>query len=169
MASPHRLRRSGAAQEGIRGDLTKTFDHRRIEQIKDARQILSRRQLPTNEGRVVAELSLGFWRFLLAKRYQNTLWAPHLRHAFPGMKPQRRGDVYCHVDVLHTLRNRIAHHEPIHHFPLDDRHDRMLLVIEWIDPAMSDWLSGLSRVPELLKQRPNVGSASGDCSAGISM
>ncbi|TSE01057.1 hypothetical protein FOS14_04685 [Skermania sp. ID1734] len=66
--------------------------------------------------------------------------------AFPGMTPQKREVVYGHVEALLTLRNRIAHHEPIHCFPLADLHGRMLLVVAWIDPGMSGWLSGLSRV-----------------------
>ena len=137
-------------------DPTATFDDRRIEQIEEARVILVQRGKPTTEGRVVAELSLGFWRFLLSKRYQNTLWTPHLRKAFPGMKPQKREVVYGHVEALLTLRNRIAHHEPIHRFPLADLHGRMLLVVAWIDPGMSGWLSGLSRVPSLLAERPHA-------------
>ena len=46
------------------------------------------------------ELSFGFWRFLLSKRYQNTLWAPHLRKAFPGMRTQSREVVYKHNLIL---------------------------------------------------------------------
>ncbi len=38
-------------------------------------------------GRVIAELNLGFWRFLLAKRYEETLWTGTLRHAFPHLLP----------------------------------------------------------------------------------
>ncbi len=73
----------------------------------------------------------------------------------PGMRPQKREVVYKHVEKLLTLRNRIAHHEPIHRLPLADLHDRMLLVITWIDPSISGWLSDLSRVPSLLASRPD--------------
>lgn len=139
-------------------DPTTVFDDRRIEQIEEARRLLVQRGKPTTEGRVVAELSLGFWRFLLSKRYQNTLWTPHLRRAFPGMKPQKREVVYGHVEALLTLRNRIAHHEPIHRFPLVNLHDRMLLVSAWIDPDISTWLAGLSRLPSLLATRPGSGT-----------
>ena len=142
-------------------DPTSTFDARRIEQIKAARRALSQKGKPLTEGRIVAELSFGFWRFLLSKRYQNTLWAPHLRKAFPGMRPQRREMVYKHVEALLTLRNRIAHHEPIHRFPLADLHAAMLLVTSWIDPGMSNWLANLSRVPSVLAAKPKSGSGSG--------
>lgn len=132
------------------------FDDRRIAQIDEARGILTRANKPVTEGRVVAELSLGFWRFLLSKRYQNSLWTPHLRKAFPGMRPQRRDVVYGHVEALVKLRNRIAHHEPIHRLALSDLHGQMLLLVSWIDPAMAQWHLGLSRVPSLLAARPGV-------------
>ncbi len=142
-------------------DPTSTFDARRIEQIKAACRALSQKGKPLTEGHIVAELSFGFWRFLLSKRYQNTLWAPHLRKAFPGMKPQRREMVYKHVEALLTLRNRIAHHEPIHRSHLAGLHDAMLLVTSWIDPGMSNWLTDLSRVPSVLAAKPQSGSGSG--------
>lgn len=34
--------------------------------------------------KIVAELSLGFWRFLLTSHYTHTLWTPALRNAFPN-------------------------------------------------------------------------------------
>lgn len=49
----------------------------------------------------------GFWRVLLDARYQNTLWAPSLRHAFPHLRPKRRVDIYQRVDRLYSLRNRM--------------------------------------------------------------
>lgn len=39
------------------------------------------RRQPTH-GRIVAELSFGFWRFLLSRRYLTTLWIPALQNAF---------------------------------------------------------------------------------------
>ena len=76
------------------------------------------------------------------------------------MKPQRREVVYKHAEELLTLRNRIAHHEPIHRFPLADLHAAMLLVTSWIDPGMSNWLANLSRVPSVLTGKPKPGSGS---------
>jgi len=37
-------------------------------------------------GRVVAELSFGFWIGLVGKQYDHTLWVPHLHRAFPHAK-----------------------------------------------------------------------------------
>lgn len=84
------------------------------EDIAAARRRVRKLWRPETPGRVVAELSFGFWKFLLAKRYEATLWTGYLRHAFPNLQPQSRAVVYRSLDELHTVRNRIAHHEPVH-------------------------------------------------------
>lgn len=105
-------------------------------------------------GKVVAELTFGFWRYLLAAQYQGTLWAPALRRAFPHLRSQKRDTVYRPVDRLHALRNRVAHHEPIHDLDLAVRHTELLRVAGWIAPAASWWIGQTSRVPQVLTERP---------------
>ena len=96
-------------------------------------------------GRVVAELNFGFWKFLLAKRYEATLWTGYLRHAFPDLQPQSRATVYRALDELHTVRNRIAHHEPIH--SRDSAADMLTIyrLLDWIDADVRAWAVTLSR------------------------
>lgn len=132
------------------------LENKRIDQIDAARQLLIARGKPVTEGRIVAELSLGFWRYLLARRYEHALWTPHLRRAFPHMKPARRETVYQRVDDLHSLRNRVAHHEPIHHHNLARSHHDMLQLVSWINPDMAAWLEGISRVTDVIAQRPAI-------------
>jgi hypothetical protein len=48
---------------------------------------------------------------LLASSYNRTLWRPCLKYAFINARRQRLHDELNH---LRELRNRIAHHEPIH-------------------------------------------------------
>lgn len=118
------------------------------------------RRTPVTHGRVLAELNFGFWRYLLAGRYEHALWTPVLRLAFPALVPARRSDVGDRVDRLNRLRNRIAHHEPVHAHPMADRHDDMLSVVGAISPPVRDWLERTSRVPSLLAQRPVPGATS---------
>jgi hypothetical protein len=102
-------------------------------------------------GRVVAELPLGFWRYLLTSRYERTLWLPCLRDAFPGIRGVgMRRDVHDALRDLHLLRNRIAHHEPIHNRPLVELHAAALITAGWICPTTRRWIAGRSRVPALL-------------------
>jgi hypothetical protein len=106
------------------------------------------------QGKVIAELTFGFWRYVLAAPYQSTLWAPALRHAFPHLHPARRATVYQVVDRLNSVRNRVAHHEPIHSLNIAARHNEALLAASWIDPAAAAWIAETSRVPAVLETRP---------------
>lgn len=118
------------------------------------RRAISRGRVET-PGRVVAELTLGFWCFLLAARYERSLWVPTLRRAFPHlMGTGMRRDVHKAVKEVHLLRNRIAHHEPIHDRPLDDLHRSALRVVGWICPVTAEWIRERSAVPRLLRRRP---------------
>jgi hypothetical protein len=106
---------------------------------------------PESGGRVVAELPLGFWRYLLSSRYERTLWLPCLRDAFPGIRGVgMRRDVHDALRDLHLLRNRIAHHEPIHNRPLVELHAVLLTTAGWVCPTTRDWIAGRSRLPALL-------------------
>ncbi|MEU5902496.1 hypothetical protein, partial [Streptomyces venezuelae] len=51
--------------------------------IREARRRASTTGAATPRGKIIAELSFGFWRFLLARQYQTTLW-PDLARAFPN-------------------------------------------------------------------------------------
>ncbi len=70
------------------------------------------------EGRVVAELTFGFWRYLLVSRYEHSLWNPSIRGSFQGLSHLSGSDsrkaVYSAVERMNYLRNRVAHHEPIY-------------------------------------------------------
>jgi hypothetical protein len=103
-------------------------------------------------GRVVAELSLGFWRYLLAVRYERSLWRTCLWQAWPGRGLRR--DVHDQLARLHVLRNRIAHHEPIHNRPLPALHAAALTVAGWICPDTRGWISANSQVAAVLAGRP---------------
>jgi hypothetical protein len=102
-------------------------------------------------GRIIAELPLGFWRFLLSSRYERSLWLPCLRDAFPGNRGHgMRRDVHDAMRDLHLLRNRIAHHEPIHNRPLGALHGVALTTAGWVCPTTRQWIAARSRVPALL-------------------
>lgn len=135
-------------------DPNEMLDPRRRRDIAEARARLARRRQPETPGKVIAELTFGFWRFLLDKHYQSTLWSQSLRRAFPHLQPQNRLHVYEPINQLHRLRNRIAHHEPIHHLPLPALYHDVLRSTGFIDPAIETWLAARSRVPQTLATRP---------------
>jgi hypothetical protein len=132
-----------------------------MEDVGRARRRVVQGGKPETEGRVVAELMFGFWRLLHSKTYEATLWTPCLRHAYPTQQPNDRSAVYGRLDRLNTLRNRIAHHEPIHSgaiaktgLDIAGMHQALLDLLDWIDPDVQRWVTTYSRVPALLQTRP---------------
>ena len=61
-----------------------------------------------------------------------------------------RRDDHDALRDLHLLRNRIAHHEPIHNRPLFELHAVALTTAGWICPTTRRWIAARSRVPALL-------------------
>jgi hypothetical protein len=121
--------------------------------IDKARATLEAGGQVVNHGKIVAELTFGFWWSLLADEYNRTLWEPCLRFAFDG--PVRRRRLHAELDELRGLRNRIAHHEPIHNRDLESDYRRLCDVAVRISAELHDYLCARSRVPDVLSTRPN--------------
>lgn len=107
---------------------------------------------PEDVDRIVAELNFGFWRYLVTTEYDRTLWHGGLYRGFPGQGKRRR--LYELLVKLNDLRNRIAHHEPIHRVPLRKCHDDLLTIVEWIAPELRQWVERQSTVRTVLALRP---------------
>ncbi|MFI0212661.1 hypothetical protein ACH4OV_28925 [Streptomyces diastaticus] len=107
----------------------------------------------TPRGKVIAELSFGFWRFLLARQYKTSLW-PDLAGAFPHAPNRALITVENPVKRLHQFRNRIAHHEGIWHLPLKACRDDIQTVLAFIEPAAATWVADGSRINDVLARRP---------------
>lgn len=126
-----------------------------LQDIDRARERVTRQDRPETPGRVVAELNFGFWRYLFAGRYEATLWTPALRHAFPNLRPQRRAAIADTTGRLHRLRNRIAHHEPIHRRNLARDATAIDTLLGWIDSEVLQWARSRSRLAAVLESRPH--------------
>ena len=105
-------------------------------------------------GRVVAELSFGFWVALFSKTYDHGLWRADLHHVFTP-QPNRR-ELHNQLDRLRTLRNRIAHHEPILQRDLRVDHEKILWILEMLSPETAAWVAHHSRVIEVLETKPHL-------------
>ncbi len=108
-------------------------------------------------GKVVAELSFGFWRYLTAQRYHASLWVPVLHHAFPGGNDDlrdRRREVERHLADLMLVRNRAAHHEPIHRRNLAHDLDIAVEITRWVHPEAGCWIAEKSTISSTLSYKP---------------
>ncbi|MEU4564863.1 hypothetical protein AB0F72_41335 [Actinoplanes sp. NPDC023936] len=125
---------------------------RAVQDIEIARRRASRGAREESAGRVIAELNLGFWRFLLANQYDGTLWRETVYRVFPG-QPRRRV-IHDAAAVLHLCRNRLAHQEPIFNRPVADIHATALALADWICPVSRAWIERRCRTRDLLVRRP---------------
>ncbi len=103
-------------------------------------------------GKIIAELSFGFWRYLSIAAHHHPLWIPYLHKAFtPGTSRQT---VNRPIGRLHKLRNRVAHHEPLLRQDLISRYDDLLTLTGLISPDLRAYVSANSQMPRLIAQRP---------------
>lgn len=126
--------------------------------VRKAAQRAGRKNSPPAPGQVIAELSFDFWRFLLTKAYQSTVW-PLLRHNLVG--DPTRATFEATVATVYSLRNRCAHHEPVvkqnavrEREYLDTHVAALDRVACWIDPAAGEWIVSHSRVADVRAERP---------------
>lgn len=73
-----------------------------------------RRHIVVTEGKVIAELTLYFWKRLYGPEYDQTLWRTTLKRTFPD-KSLSRAAIAIQLEQLYQARNRLAHHEPVLH------------------------------------------------------
>lgn len=117
-----------------------------------ARLIANRRRLL--RGNIVSELNFGFWRSFLSRQYKDSLWRTAIRFAFPHSPSRQPEYIFTRVRHLHVLRNRIAHHEPIHNRDIAGDYQICMEVLSAISPAIAEWSSQNSRVLQVLAHRP---------------
>ncbi|NNG34925.1 hypothetical protein [Nakamurella aerolata] len=133
------------------------LDPRGREDIVKARARAARGGRQVKHGHVVAELSLGFWRFLLASKYLTSLWIPALGRAFPfaaGDERTKRRQMESHAQQILYLRNRAAHHEPIHRRDLAADMRRALRLVGAVDATAESWVRSRERLTTVIAERP---------------
>lgn len=109
-------------------------------------------------GRVLAELTFGFWRYLVGSKYHASLWVPDLHSAFPHGPADlraRRHKVEQRLRELHIVRNRAAHHEPIHARDLERDHEYAIELLGWISPVAAEWAADTTSLRAVLATRPS--------------
>lgn len=106
-------------------------------------------KMPT-PGRIVAALSFGFWTAMFGPHYEG-LWRTTLHRiaAKPDGKRLRRKDFSGPLTPIRTIRNRIAHHEPIITWDLPGIHKRMVELTRWLSPAAAAWCRENDRFDEV--------------------
>jgi len=121
-----------------------------IQRASEAVQYLNDRNKSAAADSVVAELSFAFWVALFANVYDESIWRTDLHKLFPQQIRDRR-KLHMTLDKLRTLRNRIAHHEPIHQRKLADDYGRIRFLVGALDIATLRWLTHHSGIESVME------------------
>lgn len=138
------------------------FDHsgvlmdQQLERVRAARNELALKNKPQTPDDIVAQLMFGFWVSLFNSPYEcspppaptdRVAWhdvanqpSQLFQEVFPNVPNAMRSrkKVSRRLNKVLHLRNRIMHHETIWKYTdLSRRHDEILEMIGWINPAMS--------------------------------
>lgn len=99
-------------------------------QLSHLRRAQKRReQIVVTNGKVIAELTLYFWKRLYGPEYEQSLWRTSLKKTFP-YKKLKRADIANNLEHIYQSRNRLAHHEPVLHKRFTDTMNSIRFVIE---------------------------------------
>ncbi len=122
----------------------------------DLRAVAARQ--PTT-GKVVADLKFAFWEKIFTAGQDSRIWNAHFAASFPGAPPAlgvaaARARAHRDLQTIRTLRNRIAHHEPI--FARNTKADYAMVreLIEWRSPVAAAWVGQKQAVLALIPNKP---------------
>lgn len=124
-------------------------------QIDEAKQTLARQNKSPAPGRIVAELTFGFWTAFFNKRSSQNRdiiqMTARVFHSAPKAQRDFRS-LNRRLTLLRELRNRVFHHERLIHWTdLDTRHAAMLETIGWMSAELQELAAVLDRFPAVRK------------------
>lgn len=119
------------------------------DKVTEAKDALRKRRKPLTSGRIVAELTFGFWTGFFNNSHARTGIGAYLsKRAFPhaAAAEQYLSKLDKRWLEIRDLRNRVFHHERILHWrDLDVRHQAILEIIAWMSPELHDLANSLDR------------------------
>jgi hypothetical protein len=126
-----------------------------IDRISDARTNIMSEKKEITSGRIISELSFGFWTSLFDTRFDMSLWKS-LRLSFPNCPKniRKRKTMSSKFNGIRRLRNRIFHHEAItwNLDALNSYKTEITEGIKWLDKDLSIWLGDLNHVDETIEK-----------------
>jgi len=136
-------------------DFVKIATRFQIDRISQARTNIYSEKKEITPGRIISELSFGFWTSLFDTKFEMTLWK-NLRLAFPNCPKniRKRKTMSSKFNGIRKLRNRIFHHEAItwNLNVLNSYKDEIIQGITWLNKELPEWLIELNHVEETISK-----------------
>jgi hypothetical protein len=136
-------------------EFVKIANRFQIDRISQARTNIYSEKKEITPGRIISELSFGFWTSLFDSKFEMTLWKD-LRLAFPNCPKniRQRKTMSSKFNGIRRLRNRIFHHEAItwNLNVLNSYKDEIIQGIEWLNKDLIEWIVELNHVDETISR-----------------
>lgn len=146
-------------QSEAKGFLTKTSRKPHSEKVHEyLNKCKNPKMIPA--GKVVAEMSLGFWVGLFRADYHGLMEGIIKERCFPNRpKPINRKHIYTRMENVRIIRNRVFHNEPICFGKkgvdlADTRRARVQLfeLLRWMDTDAHDYVAQYDQVEATIKE-----------------
>lgn len=121
------------------------------------RQERERKAKKLNTDIIVSDLSAGFWVALLSNGYKIPYtWQHNIIRIFPNDRGIDRQYAWEASERVLTLRNRIAHHEPVFGMkvPIEDTYEEMKVLVAAMCKGTSAFANSSCNFHETLKLKP---------------
>ena len=123
-------------------------------EVANAKAKISGAKKIVTPGRVISEMTFGFWTSLFESHYeQRTHFLPSgIKGVFPHLPKSlhNRKDRKADLEEIRQLRSRVFHHERIIHWKdLDSRHQQIHDVLGWLNPSLRHMAQAVDRFTEL--------------------
>lgn len=103
-------------------------------------------------GRIIAGLSFGFWTGLFGNQYEE-LWRSDLHKiVIEEERPSRRKQFAGPLRQIREIRNRVAHHECIINWRLNDHYGHMKTILKRLSPEAHYWMLNNSTFEDVYKE-----------------
>jgi hypothetical protein len=129
-----------------------------VMQVNRAIDALNKQEKAPDIGKVIAELSFGFWTSFFDTRYERVFWQRSIKLLFPDMprKIRTRQTVSARLNRIRRLRNRVFHYEPIWHWKdLSEQHQAICETIGWMSENAVKLLNTIDRFSGVLANDPD--------------
>lgn len=129
-------------------DIPNVLDNRGRQNIRKAKDSLTKQKKQHTSGAIVAELTLGFWESLSNSSYDVPIFRKIVKRCFPNTfsSNKSRKVISPKLHRFRKLRNRIFHHEPVwYDSNLNSKHDEIIELIGWMSPAAKLYITEIDR------------------------
>ncbi|PWD67606.1 hypothetical protein [Pectobacterium parmentieri] len=114
---------------------------------------LNRAKYDTTDS-IVSTLNFDFWSNLFRSEYHNCFWQVNLLALLPH-STINLSTLRTRAKNINHFRNRIAHHEPIHHLNITNMHNDIIEMISWLCSETSDWVKHYSTLNDAIRTSPD--------------